>query len=403
MCYAFFMRFGEPSGDQNKSAGLSLEQLQQRAQERMRQRREEDQKKQDIDANRRRVLKLIGGLGAMTAGGALATSLLGDRRSSEKTVRSATRQEIGANFSAKKLEHISDLSEFADLSPERYPEMVESARALAKQFAPTKEQLFRRPALNVTDHSFDLPMNGVPEVKQIRSITDLPYRFLRAVGYLGVQTLEDLDLPDHQSSNPRYRNGDGFTWTCNLYAQDLARLILEKNHLNAYIGHWIETSTGKPVHLSAADRNQKSVAAYAEWSARHRQMDSYDMMLWLNSPLAGLLGWKKVQSQAELFYHLKDGHLAYGGTNPELIQTKQNPNGIPQHNYHNFILGWSPPLIKFPGGIPLLSQSTNCKFLESDLRSNKFNPEGRMDDGNIQYSFFTRKMQDPVFLPRVYR
>lgn len=391
------MAFGGFSEQQNKAQ--DLERAQQQARERMRQRRRAQETRQQVDMDRRRALKFLGGLGAIGVGGALASRLSGE--SSSSRVEPASPADgagtASENEDALVLETV-ERGEVGQLTPERYPEIAELARRLAKQFAPTTEQLLQRPALNSPDRSFDLPMNAVPEVMEIRSIADPHLRFLRAVGYLGVQTQADLDLPDHQSSNPRYRNGDGKTWTCNLYAQDLARLILEKDHRHALIGHWTKTTnaegkyteTGAPVHLSYADHLKMPEETYNAWIKRHRQMDSYDMMRWMSSNTGLGLGWKRVASQAELFQDLQAGHLGYGGTNPELIQTDENPNGIARGNYHNFILGWSPALPDFPNGIPLLSQSTNCKFLESDLRSNKFNPEGRMDDGNIQYTFFVK-------------
>lgn len=394
--------FGQSPESERNREQADLERLQRRARERMQERRAAQHKRQEVDLSRRRALKFLGGLGAIGVGGALASRLSGE---SSPSYGEPSGQASGA---VTESEHEDTLvlemvqrGEIGQLTPERYPEIAELARRLAKQFAPTTEHLLRRPALNSPDRSFDLPMNAVPEVMEIRSIADPHLRFLRAVGYLGVQTQEDLGLPDHQSSNPRYRNGDGKTWTCNLYAQDLARLILEKDHRQAFIGHWTKTidekgeytETGAPVHLSYADRLKMSQETYNAWMKRHRQMDSYDMMRWMSSATGQGLGWKRVGSQAELFRDLQAGHLGYGGTNPELLQTDENPNGIERGNYHNFVLGWSPALPDFPNGIPLLSQSTNCKFLESDLRSNKFNPEGRLDDGNIQYAFFVKMIQ----------
>lgn len=274
-------------------------------------------------------------------------------------------------------------------SLEQYPKILEASKALARIYAPPLEDVLQRPGLNTPDLSFDIPMNQVPEVKIIRALQDPRERFLQAVNYLGVQTKQDIDVDGNPSSNPRYQNNtEKNRWTCNVYAQDLARLMLEKNGANPVVGHWTDSETNMPVHLSAQDRAGMTDAEFSLWNNAHRQMDSFDMMEWMQNPnIQKFLGWREVETQQQLFAALQDGFLGYAGTNPDLTKGQ-----FLRANFHNYILGWSPPLPDFPQGIPLLSQSTTCRLLESDLTSDKMIPGKKQEQGIVHYRFFVHKI-----------
>ena len=267
-----------------------------------------------------------------------------------------------------------------------YAKVAETARSFAEQIAPTLEEVLARPGLGDKDLSFDIPMNRVPEIRSIRVNDSIPHRFLDAVSYLGVQTIDDVRLDNLHGSTPRYRNSDGNRWTCNVYAQDLARLLLDWGPNASVIGHWTGTNDQMPYHLSAPDKASMTEAQWNAWSSDKRQMDSFDMMVWMQSEVANTLGWQRVETQSELFAALQHGHIAYCGSNPE-----RNKHGYVREEYHNYVMGWSPATEAFPQGIPLLSQSTSCRILNSDLNSPKFWPEQRSSLGISDYIFFIHK------------
>lgn len=152
-----------------------------------------------------------------------------------------------------------------------------------------------------TRAGIDIPYSRLYTASDIRGISDPVKRTMAAIGFLDVER------------NSRYQGIPG--GACNIYATDLARLVLG----NRAIGSRFNVDNGTPTVAGPDDINWESHAVVQAYGAQNPFLAAWNLDNWMRRH-GDNHGWKMVGSPQELEKLLHSGrYIALGVTRKELI------------------------------------------------------------------------------------
>ena len=227
--------------------------------------------------------------------------------------------------------------------PSQAKEWLENGRALQ-----TEQD---RAMLNQTRPGIDMAYSQTNTIDYIRGIPDFQERILTAIGFLDVE------------NSGRYSHND--IYTCNIYALDLLRLLLNHN----YIGSRYRVSDGEPWVIGQLKLNNMSAAALDAFDSNYLALQSNNLDWWMQTHGTSR-GWQAATTQQELTQQLSSGAVGLAVTNFEIIErireTGEQPTG---HALVNTSL---------PQDLLGISQSTynvRLKAYPPNSTASKVNPE----------------------------
>ncbi len=253
-----------------------------------------------------------------------------------------------------------------------------------------------------TTPGIDLPLFSNERIKAIRSEQDLQRRILLAIGFLDVQ------------NSLRYDFNRLWLYTCNVYATDLMRIILDTHN---------DEFNGTPIGSRYTPTQLLDLQQYGRFLSMGQEEYNQNVDIignfpqWDSNTIDGIfgemgprLGWRKVTTQKELEDHLKNGHVAMAVSSKELIEEQKRRRAIDpsveEFTGHSLVVFGLQFGNKFYYGF---SQSTNNYELvirESEDPYYKVNPEAkfieRNQDGEIVFASESPAFSYWVHLPTKY-